>query len=372
MISPRTAVPSTALVLLLGCSAAAPDEDMAEAARTEPGAALPTALSGSTWQLVEFQSMDDAIGKRAPADPAVYTMQLGADGTVAMQLDCNRATGTWSATESTDGTSGTFELGPLAVTQALCPEPSMGERIAADAAHIRSYLLRDGRLYLSLMADAGIYSWEPEPAAGTGSGNSATAGVPAVPENGGPRAFVVTAGPELALREQPTETAAAIGSNVPGALLNNLGCQGSPDEFWCDVQELSGGPRGYVPGRRIEPAISPDGTVARGLDDSAQRAGEGEFDATGNLPCAQASGQPMGQCAFGVARAGGGYATVVVTRPDGIDRIIFFQMGLPMGFNYSQAEGDMGEFEVDKDGDLNHVRIGDERYEIPDAVILGG
>ena len=27
---------------------------------------------------------------------------------------------------------------------------------------VRSYLLKDGRLYLSLMADGGIYAWEPD------------------------------------------------------------------------------------------------------------------------------------------------------------------------------------------------------------------
>ena len=39
----------------------------------------------------------------------------------------------------------------------------MDERIARDAEWVRGYLLRDGQLHLSLMADAGIYSWEPLP-----------------------------------------------------------------------------------------------------------------------------------------------------------------------------------------------------------------
>jgi len=29
--------------------------------------------------------------------------------------------------------------------------------------YVRSYTLKDGKLYLSLMADAGIYVWEAEP-----------------------------------------------------------------------------------------------------------------------------------------------------------------------------------------------------------------
>ncbi len=36
------------------------------------------------------------------------------------------------------------------------------------------------------------------------------------------------------------------------------------------------------------------------------------------------------------------------------------------------SEADPGEFSASRESDLNHVRIGDERYEIPDAVILGG
>ena len=35
------------------------------------------------------------------------------------------------------------------------------ERVARDLGHVRSYLLKDGRLFLSLMADGGIYEWQP-------------------------------------------------------------------------------------------------------------------------------------------------------------------------------------------------------------------
>ena len=79
----------------------------------------------------------------------------------------------------------------------------------------------------------------------------------------------------------------------------------------------------------------------------------------------------MGQCEFGVARAGGGYATVVIKRPDGRQRIIFFRMGRPIGADTSQADGSPG-FRATREGDLNLIRIGNERYEIPDAVVLGG
>ena len=119
-------------------------------------------LAGTHWQLVQFESMDDATGILAPEDPTQFTMTLAPDGSVSMQLGCNRANGTWSAEPSADGSSGGFTLGPLAMTRALCPPPNLDERIARDAEFVRSYLLRDGRLHLSLMADAGIYSWEPD------------------------------------------------------------------------------------------------------------------------------------------------------------------------------------------------------------------
>jgi heat shock protein HslJ len=120
-------------------------------------------LAGTEWQLVEFQSMDDAIGTIRPDDQSVFTMRLDEDGTVSMRLDCNRATGTWSAEPAADGASGRFEFGQLAGTRALCAPPNLDERILRDAQFMRGYLLRGGRLYLSLMADAGIYSWEPIP-----------------------------------------------------------------------------------------------------------------------------------------------------------------------------------------------------------------
>ena len=118
-------------------------------------------LGDTRWRLVEFQSMDDSIGTVRPDDPSAYTMRLNGDGTVQMRLNCNRANGTWSA-EASGPSSGSFGFGPLAVTRALCPPPSLDERVAAHAEYVRSYLLQDGRLYLSLMADGGIYAWEPD------------------------------------------------------------------------------------------------------------------------------------------------------------------------------------------------------------------
>jgi len=105
--------------------------------------------------------MDDAIGTVKPTDPSLYSMRLDADGTVSMRLNCNSATGSWHSEPGREPISGSFEFGPIAATRALCPPPTLDEQIAAHAGYIRSYVMKDGRLYLSLMADGGIYVWEP-------------------------------------------------------------------------------------------------------------------------------------------------------------------------------------------------------------------
>ncbi len=71
------------------------------------------------------------------------------------------------------------------------------------------------------------------------------------------------------------------------------------------------------------------------------------------------------------ARAGGGYATVVVKKPDSRTRAIFFRMGRPIGADVVESEGRL-DFRATKQGDLHRIRIGHERYEIADAVVLGG
>ena len=118
-------------------------------------------LADTEWRLVEIQSMDDAVGIARPDDPSKYTMKLNSDGTVNMVLNCNRAFGNWTIKPSSESSSGNFEFGPLASTRALCPPPSLDERITADSEFVRNYLMKDGRLYLTLMADGGIYVWEP-------------------------------------------------------------------------------------------------------------------------------------------------------------------------------------------------------------------
>ncbi len=122
-------------------------------------------LVGTSWQLHAIQSMDDAQGTTKVADPSHFTLEFGRDGRAALRLDCNRGSGDYRVVPAGDGSSGSLSFGPVATTRAMCPPPHLDQRVARDLAHVRSYLLKDSRLYLSLMADGGIYEWAPQQAA---------------------------------------------------------------------------------------------------------------------------------------------------------------------------------------------------------------
>lgn len=128
------------------------------------GGGMAKGLAGTNWRLVEFQSMDDAQGITRPTDASHYTIAFGADGRAALRLDCNRGTGTYTA-EASSATGGTLMFGPIASTRAFCPAPSMGDALAAQLSNVRSYTLADGHLNMALMADGGIFVWEPVEAA---------------------------------------------------------------------------------------------------------------------------------------------------------------------------------------------------------------
>jgi heat shock protein HslJ len=95
-------------------------------------------------------------------DPTKYTVTFGDDGQAVFQIDCNRGSGTFQTAAAADD-SGSLTFGPIAVTRMFCPQPSDDTKVAAALGYVRSYLLSNGKLYLSLLADSGIMHWEPLP-----------------------------------------------------------------------------------------------------------------------------------------------------------------------------------------------------------------
>ena len=103
---------------------------------------------------MQFEGGDGTV--LTPSGDAVYSIAFQADGTLHARIDCNRGTATWKSS----GPS-MLELGPLGLTRAMCPEGSLHDQIVRQWPYVRSYVLRDGHLHVSLMADGGIYEFAP-------------------------------------------------------------------------------------------------------------------------------------------------------------------------------------------------------------------
>lgn len=116
--------------------------------------AVSSELAGTSWQLVEIQSMDDTVLR--PEDATPYTLEFGADGSMSVVADCNRGTGSWSSESP-----GQLEFGVIAATQAACPPGSIHDQYMAQFEWVRSYVLEDGHLYLATMADGSIIEFAP-------------------------------------------------------------------------------------------------------------------------------------------------------------------------------------------------------------------
>jgi uncharacterized protein/heat shock protein HslJ len=127
----------------------------------QPDQASAAPLTGTTWELVAIQSMDDAQGTTYIDHPETVTLSFVADGRANFRLDCNRGSATWKGKPLAESSSGALEFGPLIATRAMCPPGSPDQKVTRDLPYVRSYLLKGGKLYLSLMADGGIYEWQP-------------------------------------------------------------------------------------------------------------------------------------------------------------------------------------------------------------------
>ena len=111
-------------------------------------------LAGSRWQLVEIRPMNDTV--ETPETPGNYTIEFFSGGTVAIQADCNRGTGSWNSEAE-----GMVRFGPIAATRALCAPDSMSEAFLGQFDWVRSYTFDAGNLFLATMADGAVLEFEP-------------------------------------------------------------------------------------------------------------------------------------------------------------------------------------------------------------------
>lgn len=111
-------------------------------------------LEGTSWKLARFQGGDGAVLE--PDERSKYTLTFGADGVMRARIDCNRASGAWKSADARQ-----LEFGPMAITRAQCPPGSLHDQLVKQLPYVRSYLIKDQHLFLSLMADGGTYEFEP-------------------------------------------------------------------------------------------------------------------------------------------------------------------------------------------------------------------
>ena len=93
------------------------------------------------------------------------------------------------------------------------------------------------------------------------------------------------------------------------------------------------------------------------------------YNATGQVPCSVGN-SAKGNCEFGVMRRGNGDADVYITTANGKVRLIYFQNGKAVG--YDKDKEDLGTLKSTKESDNYKIQIGDEHYEINEAIVYGG
>lgn len=143
------------LTLALVLSACLTGPGLAGAQTPLPAATANHPLTATAWRLVKFQSSD---GSELQPGAAQYQIHFRSEGRVNVRLDCNRGTGTWTSAGPNQLT-----FGPLALTRAACAPTPLNARVARDFGYIRSYVMKNGHLFLALFADGGIYEYAPVP-----------------------------------------------------------------------------------------------------------------------------------------------------------------------------------------------------------------
>jgi heat shock protein HslJ len=132
---------------------AAMDDDAADEDTTATADTETSGLEGTTWQWMAITGGDEDLTVDSPEN---YTLEFDDNGGLAMQVDCNRATGTFAVI---DGDNLDIELGPI--TLAACGPESLDAEYMRLIAEVETFEMVDGNLELTLSEDAGTMNFEP-------------------------------------------------------------------------------------------------------------------------------------------------------------------------------------------------------------------
>lgn len=170
-------------------------------------------------------------------------------------------------------------------------------------------------------------------------------------------------GGSLNIHAGPAARYPVISTAANGEVAQNRGCRMTGPDRWCSVRFQGSGQQGWVVGRFLIEGAAP---VAAAVPEGGPVGNGTPFDATGEIPCATVTDQPMRSCPFGVVRDGPGNAGIWIAIGEERERAILFEGGVPVSADAPEAVS------FEKVGDLFILRVGAERYEIPEAVVFGG
>ena len=126
---------------------------MATAAQVMPP--TPPELARTTWQWVSLTTPEETL---TIAEPERYILRFLDGGRVALRADCNRGAGSIVFPEP-----GVIRIGALAITRAMCPPGSLGDRFAREVEHAGRWAIQRGELRLELSGDAGVLRFALQP-----------------------------------------------------------------------------------------------------------------------------------------------------------------------------------------------------------------
>lgn len=118
----------------------------------EPSTPWESELGGTAWRLVQMGAANDVL---TPREDVAYTLVFGMDGTLTVEVDCNRGSGSWSSRGA-----GKIEFGPIATTRAICPPGSLHDDFLAAIARVDAYALEDEHLLLAAGPEDAVMEFE--------------------------------------------------------------------------------------------------------------------------------------------------------------------------------------------------------------------
>ena len=116
---------------------------------------MPPELARTTWRWVSLTTPEETL---TIAEPERYILRFLDGGRIALRADCNRGAGSVVFPEP-----GAVRFGALAITRAMCPTGSLGDRFAREVVRAGRWAIQRGELRLELPGNAGVLRFARQP-----------------------------------------------------------------------------------------------------------------------------------------------------------------------------------------------------------------